>query len=258
MVARLEGRHGAQGDLEAAVDRFEDMRKQYQAEQTDATERVRDASERAAELFAEFNAIEDQAVALEDSALQSLEQSVRTAQQAAGNESQWVNDAREHTSKLSSEAAQRSPFQARIADGWMKSHMAVQEADARLAKAWIHYDRLLAATQNVEALGLVTATIELPDADLAAEQENVSAAQQAGIEEVTSARTVLDRNHRDAGDHWTLAAQAAGTTYLMTLFGQDDYLADTISLYRNALQGRESKPFAATFADRLAKLEARK
>ena len=57
--------------------------------------------------------------------------------------------------------------------------------------------------------------------------------------------------------HWTLTAQAAGTTYLLALFGHEDYVTDVIETYRNAVTGRENDGFAATFVARLAKLENR-
>jgi hypothetical protein len=56
---------------------------------------------------------------------------------------------------------------------------------------------------------------------------------------------------------WTIAAQAAGTTYLLVLFGQKDYVADTIEGYRNALKGRETEKYTEKLAARLKRLENR-
>jgi hypothetical protein len=68
---------------------------------------------------------------------------------------------------------------------------------------------------------------------------------------------VLKNAHGKTEKHWTIAAQAAGTTYLLALFGQTDYVADAVEGYRNALKGRETEKYTEKLAARLKRLESR-
>jgi len=86
------------------------------------------------------------------------------------------------------------------------------------AQAWIEYDRYLASSQDAAVLALVIKSLGLKEADPESERAKSAAARDAGIEEVTKAMEVLEKAYRKADKHWTLAAQAAGTTYLLVLF----------------------------------------
>ena len=130
-------------------------------------------------------------------------------------------------------------------------------ADARLAKAWIHYERFRAAEQNADALTAASETVTLAEADPEQQRMRAIEARDAGVEEITQAMSVLEKAHRNLGRHWTLAAQGASTTYLLALFGQSSYVADAVEGYRNAIKGRENETFARKFVDRLRQLESR-
>ena len=71
------------------------------------------------------------------------------------------------------------------------------------------------------------------------------------------AMAVLERAHGRAERHWTLAAQAADATYLLAMFGREDYLPDAVEAYRKAVSGRESDAYAKPFVARLNRLEGR-
>ena len=244
-------------DLRSDLARLEGIREELVHAQARARERVAEAGPLGADAYAELNRVESEAAVTEDDALDLLERSTRLFRQAASSAGQWATDGSERTSDLSAEAQERSAHNTRSGSGWMEGHIAAQAADARLARAWIYYDRFEAYSRDAQTIAAATKLLPLAEADVEVERERAAEARDAGIEEVKEAMSVLERAHKSAERHWTFMAQAAGTTYLMVLFGQNDYLPDTIESYREALQGREDKPFTATLANRLQRLENR-
>ena len=240
-----------------AIARLEGMKQSYALVESRSAEAVRVATEIASEAFTDLNRIESEAFAIEEEALNFLDRAAAAAKTAASNAGRWISDARERTRNLSSEAKDRSAFEMRTKAGWMGAYMASQEADARLAKAWIHYARFRASSHNAATLTKIADTLQLNEADAESERTKAQLAHDVGIAEITQAMTVLQSAHGKTGRHWTFTAQAAGTTYLLALFGHDDYVNDTIETYREAVKGRETETFAATFVSRLSKLEKR-
>jgi len=257
LSAKVEGGQKSVADFRSDLSRIEGGKTASLAAQSDAVQRIAETAPLAAEAYDELNRLESEVEVVEDAAIKLLDQSVSASQQAAGAVDEWTSRAREHTQDLSPESKERSAYNVRENDEWMAGHIAAQAADARLAKAWIHYDRFVAATQNADVLALVTKTLGLKEADPESERTKAEEARTAGIEEVTKAMEVLQRAHGKTDRHWTLAAQAAGTTYLLALFGQTDYVADAVEGYRNALKGRETEKYTEKLAARLKRLEAR-
>lgn len=257
LAAKVEGEQKSVADFRSDLSRIAGIKTASQAAQTDAAQRIAEAAPLAAEAYDELNRVESEAEVAEEAALKLLDQSVSASQQAAGAVDEWTGQARERTQHLSPERKERSAYNARENDDWMNGHIAAQAADARLAKAWIHYDRFVAASQNADVLALVTKTLGLKEADPESERTKAAEARDAGIEEVTKAMDVLQKAHGKTGKHWTLAAQAAGTTYLLALFGQTDYVADAVEGYRNALKNRETEKYTEKLAARLKRLESR-
>ncbi len=257
LAAKVEGMQKSVADFRSDLSRIEGIKTASAAAQTDAGQRIAETAPLADEAYDELNRLESEAESVEDGALKLFDQSVSALQQASGAIDEWISQAREHTQNLAPEVKERSAHNARENDEWMGGHVAAQAADARLAKAWIHYDRLVAASQNADILALVTQTLGLKEADPESEGAKASEARNAGIEEVTKAMEVLEKAHRKTEKHWTLAAQAAGTTYLLALFGQTDYVADAIESYHNALKGRETEKYTERLAARLKRLESR-
>jgi len=257
LAGKVEGEERAQADFRSDIARLDGIKAGNQASQTDAMQRIAETAPLATEAYDELNRVESEAEAIEDGALKLLDQSVSASQQAAGGVDSWTGDARQRTQNLKLETKERSAYGARENDDWMGGYIAAQAADARLAKAWIQYDRFLASSQNAEVLALVTKTLGLKEADPESERTKSAEARDAGIEEVTKAMEVLEKAYRKADKHWTIAAQAAGTTYLLVLFGQTDYVADTIEGYHNALKGRETEKYTEKLAARVKRLESR-
>jgi len=257
LAAKVEGEQKCVADFRSDLSRIEGIKTASLAAQTDAAQRIAETAPLAADTYDELNRVESEAEVVEDAALKLLDQSVSASQQAAGAVDEWTSRAREHTQSLSPEKKERSAYNARENDDWMSGHIAAQAADARLAKAWIHYDRFVAASQNADALALVTKTLGLKETDPESERTKAAEARDAGIEEVTRAMEVLEKAHRKTEKHWTLVAQAAGTTYLLALFGQTDYIADAVEGYHNALKGRETEKYTEKFTARLKRLESR-
>lgn len=257
LAAKVEGEQKCVADFRSDLSRIEGIKAASLAAQTDAAQRIAETAPLAAEAYDELNRLESEAEVVEDAALKLLDQSVSASQQAAGAVDTWTGDAGKHTQNLKPEAKERSVYNARENDDWMAGHIAAQAADARLAKAWIHYDRFVAASQNADVLALVTKTLGLKEADPESERTKAAEARQGGIDEVTKAMEVLQKAHGKTEKHWTIVAQAAGTTYLLALFGQTDYVADAVEGYRNALKNRETEKYTERLAARLKRLESR-
>ena len=257
LATRIDDTRQALDDFGVAIGRLENIRDAHRATQAHAVKQIAEASSAAATAYAELNRIESEAFAIEDAALKTFDQSISSAQQAAAAVNEWIDDARDRAAGLSPEAKDRSADDKRAGDGWMGGFIAAQAADARLAKAWIYYDRYDAYRRTAESLAAVQKSLTVKEGDAEAEQTKSLAARDAGVDEVTKAMEVLEKVHRAVDRHWTIAAQAAGTSYLLALFGQKDYVADAAQRYRDALKGRETERYTEKLAARLQQLEGR-
>lgn len=254
LLATLEGLRGGAEDVRAEIGRLQTMRKTYQAAQTESITLLEKGAEEASEIYAELNRIDAEAFTMEDQALDLFEESAKAAEQAARFTDTWL---REGSNRAVGSSPEMNPFAARGSNRWMKGYILAQAADARLAKAWVYHERHTAYTVNAEVLSIVAGILKPAEANGESEREKAAEARERGVEEVVLAMGTLDTAHGDSGRHWTLAAQAAGTTYLLALFGHQDYVADTIAAYRNAVQGRENDELARVFVSRLNRLEQR-
>lgn len=257
LAARFEGNESALADVRAGVERLVGMRRSYEAHQAQALASIKESESAAIEVFEELSRIDSEAFVVEDEALDLLDQAAGAFESASRNADQWIQKAALRVQALSPEAKNRSAFQPRTTSRWMGGNMVAQVADARLAEAWVHYDRFDTYGQNADILAVVTKTLELTEADVDAERIKATEAHDAGVAVVEEAMAVLETAHRKADGHWTITAQAAGTTYMLALFGHEDYTADAIEAYRSAVRGREDRSFAEPFVKRLARLENR-
>ncbi len=257
LAARIEGRQRAVDNVRSSVARLEGTRKALTATQERAATRIAAAAVTGSESFTELNRMDSEAFSIEDAALDLLDQSVRASKQAVGYADLWIRDARDRTQGLSPESTERSAFGGRLRDRWLGGDMAAQQADAHLARAWIFYDRFNAYSQSSEVLSDVAQGLELKEADIQSERAKAREAHDAGVEEIKQAMDATKRAFDAADHHWTLVAQSAGTTYLMALFGHEDYVDDAIEAYRNAIKGRENEKYAEVFVARLSRLEER-
>lgn len=256
-VAAIEQRAPAIEELTGAIERLTDTRRQTEAVQQQAIERLTAIGSQATDVYDELNRIDSEAFAAEDIAIDLLDQAARLAKTASSQSRTWVNEAGRRTQNLSPESRDRSAFAMREGDGWMGAYAAAQEADARLAMAWVYLDRYRAYSANAAALASVTETLTLGEVDPAVEEAKALEAQLAGVEEIGEAMTILQAAHRNADQHWTITAQAAATTYVLTLFGHDRYTSEAIEAYRSAVKGREDEAPAQPFMARLTQLENR-
>lgn len=257
LAATIDGRERALEGLRTDVTRLEGIEEAYQATQDRAVQGITGSAATATEAYTELNRIDSEAYVIEDEALELLDRSLRTARQAAGYADRWLADARERTQGLSREAQQRSAHGSRLRDRWMGGYVAAVEADAHLARAWIHYARYDTYTQNANVLAKVAQSLQLGEANAESERAKAQEAHDAGVDEIKQTMEVLEDVHDKTERHWTVTAQAAGATYLMALFGHEDYLAEAIETYRNAVEGRENEAYAQPFVSSLSRLEAR-
>lgn len=241
------------GDL-AALQRTRD---EYAATQTQALAQLAELGPKASEVYAEMNRLASEAEAMEEQALQHFDEGVSLMQQSVRFAEQWASDGRTRAQELPPEVQERSAFQPRSDDAWLAGQAHAESAGLRAAKAWVYYEQYRAGLAEARAIAAAAANLQIPEADPAAGQAKAADARKNGVEEIKQAVASLEKAHRGLDRHWTTAAQSAGITYLLVLFGESDYLADVIQQYRNAVKGRETEPYVEAFASRLAELERR-
>lgn len=258
LAARIDKRQQAIDALQSnAIMRLERMKQTYQEEQDRAAQRMTEAVSAAQDKYAELNRLESEAFAIEEDAIELFEDAARASEEAADCADEWLRDAQDRTQGISPEARQRSAFAERSDDAWMRGHIIAQAADARLAKAWVYYDRYQAYSQTANTLETLTGSVALREADINDVRTKATEAHDAGIDEITEAMAQLHEAHSDAERHWTITAQAGGANYLLSLFGHPEYVGEAIEAYRKAVQGREDSKVAEKFVTRLRQLEDR-
>lgn len=256
-IAELESaRHSVEGIQEGVV-QLEGLREAIVRQQTEARDNIVAIRPESAEILDDLISTEDEAAALEADAIAKFSASAKTSRNAASLVSTWISDARDKTQSLPQEKQESSGLHARTKATWMGGHIAAQGADAELAKAWIHYDQYLSATEDAALFSWLPSELGLTSADAGEETELAVEARDHAVEAVEAVHSVLERAHRDAERHWTLVAQGAGATYILALLGDESFVADAIAGYREALKGRETDPFTQRLASRLRQLESR-
>lgn len=258
-LADLEGRSGALRDEIARLDR---MQRDLRTVADQATAAIASAQRDALDLYETLRATEEEAVSLEDAALSALEQAASAAKSAASYADAWVRDAAARTRDMPPRAEALSAHTPRKHDGWLAGYARADQADAQVARAWVFYERYRGHRATAAVIADVREPLALTDADPDDDAERAATARDAGVAEVLAAMETLKAAHRATDRHWTVAAQAAGTEYLLALFGDEAYaertvVPDVIARYRDALTGREDKPYTAALAARLQRLEAR-
>lgn len=257
LAARVDGREAELKGLNEDIAHLDSTKSVLLAGQKRGEETIKALAESASTIYTELNRLSSEASAIEERAVQFLDQSAKASQAAARAADEWVTRGGAESRDLPAENKDRSAFNMRSRDGWMGAHIATQEADARLAVAAIQYDRYRAASADAEVLDKISKYFAVAEADPEAERTKAEEAKAAGIDAVTQAMAVLERSHGRAERDWTIVAQAADATYLLSMFGRPDYLPDAIEAYRKAVSSRESEPFAKPFVARLARIEAK-
>jgi hypothetical protein len=258
VAARLEGEERALEALLSDIARMEETKERYAAKKELALERVQGAKARAAEVLEELSTVVEDAEAEFDGAIERFAQSARASKSAAQYAEGWIRDAADRARDLSPSAREFSAYESRSKDDWLVAGSLAQAADAHLGIAWAQQAVYEGRMLNHQVLTDVEEVLALSEADPAAEKEIADEAKDAGIEAIQTAMNELAGAHQRGGRHWTFTAQAAGTTYLMVLFGYERYAQDAIAGYRQALEGREEEPYTAKLAARLSQLQSRR
>lgn len=257
MANQLEYLAEAQQGRADDIARLEAMSAALHQDELSAKRRMAAISDEANRTYAELSRIESEAFAAEEDALDLLERAAKAASQAATQAAGWVRNAGKRTAGMSPQAVERSAFGKRQKDGWMGAFITAQVAQARLAKARIHFDRYRWYSQNADLLGRFSDVLNLREASANAATAKADEAKEQGVEEIEQAMTALQNAHRGADRHWTFVAQSAGAMQLMALFGQEGYNANAVEAYRSVLKGRETEPGLDLFAGHLNRLENR-
>ena len=155
------------------------------------------------------------------------------------------------------EARERSAYAKRLGDAWMEGNIIAQVADARLAQAWIQLGRYRGYSAAAGVLEGLPDAVRPAEADVEDIRSKAADARDAGVAAITEAMTQLEKAHRAADNHWTMTAQAGAADQLLSLFGYPSYVEDAITAYRDALKGREDRPYTARIAAVLRELENR-
>jgi len=254
---RTDIKEKALEELRSDLARLEGMRNAFHETQERATNDLARIRSELKDAHAELNRLESEAFEMEQTALSSFEQAAKVAQDASKAAGDWVTKGLELSRELPTETRDRSPFHKRSQDGWMRGFMLGMAADSRLDIAWIQYQRFHSSQRTGRVLRDVVNVVDGGEIDLEAVAEKTKTAHDAGVKEVNQAVSLLERAHKDAGRHWTLVAQQAGTIYLLALFGHDEYVEQAREAYKNAIKGREDKSQVAVLKHRLEELESR-
>jgi len=255
LLARIDVLEGGLTDHRTAISTMEGLRSKLNTDSELAARQVSDAVSAAADAFDEMNRLESEAFAIEEDALDEFEKAAKTAKLAAGNARSDLSNASDRLRGASLEARDKSAFSLRDKERWIGGHILAQVADARLGKAWIHYERYAAYSRNSVMLQKLGEMLQLREADSAIQRTKASEAHDAGVDEIQQAMTQLRHAHRDSKNHWTFVAQQGAVNHLMAMFGHADYRADAIASYRNAVTGREDQESARPFMTQLNRLE---
>ncbi len=260
-VLSIELEKGQQA-LEQLGSHLADMksaRSQYATEEERNARAIEQSRANAKLVLNELFELETEAIEIENDALTQFNSSAGAARQASQSAQGWVRTAQEELQKVAAEAQDSSAYSARQDDRWLNGYAKAMEADAELAKAWIHYERYAAAKQNAVVFSSTAEILNLSvtEADPATELEFATEAYDDGLQAVQTALTTLKQAHGDTGSHWTLTAQAAGTTYVVSLFDKEGFARDALRAYRSAIEGRVDEPFAVPFNARIHYLEGR-
>jgi hypothetical protein len=258
LAARLESEERALDALRSDIGRMERTKERYTEKKKLALDRIQEAKARAAEVLEELSAVMEDAEAEGDAAMERFAQSARASKSAAQYAGNWIRDAADRARDLSPSAREFSAYESRSKDDWLVAACLAQVADAYLGIAWAQHAVYEGRLMNHQVFTDVAEALALSEADPPAEKEIADEAREAGIEAIQTAMNELAGAHQKGGRHWTFTAQAAGTTYLMVLFGHEQYAEDVVAGYRQALEGREEEPYTAKLAARLSQLQGRR
>lgn len=251
-------RHGddsvemARGDLQRMKDTLAD----YQRRQQASTEQLAAVRSQALETYKAVAELAARAAEFEDQAVEKFSQASGAYEKAERWVAEWVSEAGERVRALGPEAEARSAFKARLDDGDIAGHCASERAAAETEQAWVHYQRYQALTSAATWIEGLGPTLGLPVEEAAALRESAQLAKTAGVECVSKALDILEKkSYESLRRNWTVAAQYAGSAYLLVLFGEPARLGDVIANYRNAVAGAGDDPSTKPIRDRLAALE---
>jgi hypothetical protein len=239
---------------------LEALQARFQADQAAAAEAMAAARRRATEHYEALQTHLAAAGEIEESALSDLRDAAASFRTSAGNVSTRARASAEKASALSPEAKSRSAHEAARQTGWIGGYVAAQTADAQLATAWVHYQQMQAYRRLAQLWAEDAATLSLSDGESADAAARATEAQQNGLAALGDAMNTIQTAHRDTGQHWTIAAQAAGAAYLAYMLeapDADSYRRDALEGYRNAVAGRDGEPYVAKLEERIRQLEKR-
>ncbi len=240
------------------ISRLEGLAAALAAEGQSKERTVREARERAGEVFTDLSQLESEAYAAEDDAVALLDQAARAFRTAAQGANDWIADGRTAASNLSSPAAKgRSAHVMQSEASWMAGHIQAQQADALIEKSRIYRTRFKDQSRTAAALSAFAEPLGLREADPDAELAAATEAHDAAVDEIDQAVRLLQSAFNGANRHWTFVAQMAAVNELMAGLGHAQYTADAVETYRSAIDSRRDDPAARPFVARLEELEAR-
>lgn len=255
LAATLRVWESALGNLQGNLFQQKGLKDSMEARRQAAETQLAALSKEAVNTYDEMSRFDAEAETAEDAALDMFNQSARAAKAAADAYRQSLNEARTLSEALAPEAKERSAYNAAAQDGQMIGHLSGQIVDAKLARARVLQSRFAARQQNSELLLAMQPVLALKEADGAREKKRADEARAEGIGEINEAAGILETAHREAGRHWTFVAQSGNLADLLALYGEAASAKDALEMYRSAIKGRETQPFARQFSSRISRLE---
>ncbi|MEE9294972.1 MAG: hypothetical protein V3W34_08450 [Phycisphaerae bacterium] len=256
-AADLAGLKASLADIEENIAILEEIAKGYAAKASAATEAAQASRGRAADVYAEFERLANEADDLIEQAVKKARLAVQAFRTAAGAAGSDAHKARGRADALSPASRERSWYKLRSEDVWSAGQITNEAAQTKLLLGSILHARYSAAVNDLDVLTRAKEALEIATVDLAVYTERRDAAREEASDAVRAAITDFERTSRDLGGNWTIPAQVAAAHYLLSLVEHPGHVATAVQNYEAAVQGAEGGPQVQSLAERLESLKSR-
>jgi chromosome segregation ATPase len=254
--AELDRLKEALVSAEADIKTSEELRRHLDATVARDRERAQRIKDSVGPLLDELKKTVAEAETVESKAVQKLNGAIKASAAAMNIANDAVNQARQSVSELSPKAQAAAAESLAQNDSWVAAQRGAQKADAQILLGKVYYQQFRDAARDQKLLSEIGAPLRLSDVDAGAYAQKRDTAKRLGTEVLEDAIKQLENSWRALKEHWTVRAEIAGATHLLSLFGDPDgVLRDTaLANYQSAVEGREDNPHAAAYVERIRQL----
>lgn len=255
--AELDGLKAMASAMEESIAQLRESADNYAARSADAQKHLTDVQAIASEVFGNYESTLAEADESLEQALRFARQAKQSLATAANSADQWTRDAADRLSTASPEDQARSAFKSRAEDSWLAAQIRNESAQAELLIGRILVNRFELSRTADDLLANVADDLSLSPNQSAALAERQTTTKEEATEALRSSVSSFERTARQLNRNWTVAAQLGGAHYLLSLVENPNHADTAILNYQAAIDGRESKPFAEPFANRLKHLRSK-